>query len=768
MFPAAKEQEAVSSLSRIKYQRPPAGGAEGHNIMKRIPVQLLREKFSPTQISKPKITVILSNKPVAPKRTPPDPSLTQFVRTQLGSVLSHKADLNPRNLRDKHPPQEQPLCLKTKVPPISIPATTCQRSETHPGHLPVTGKLREESVQVSSKNQVQVDSASELPPPINKHISPPSANPSSGFNVVYFSPVKLVNQVVSPPSASAPPSFKLLHNTSNKSPCGPPPARSKAGLKLISRVPQRPNSPIRWKIEEEENSTPPVPPSSSVASEILRAVAERERACKQPEVIQKFVSPSSRGGRGEEDALVLCNGKVFKKQSNTFKNIKSESSTTAAKVYVFNKTKVSSSPQKSPPTAAPPRKLLYQFIIPRKSHEVIDLCDECDQDDKSQRAASQLTYPDEDNVLFKLYSPPKSEPEDLSQKTQTPKSPVKDAERASTGGDGGGEREKIANPSRVCGAVGANTDEGSGAKSQPSTSIQRVECTDDTLTSDSGSSWSTEMESWNEESSVDLASRQMSDRLLRRMFGVAADVKICLQRIDDASAGCFPVELHHGELHREPASKMSEELLSLDPSSPLGSDGYSGSLSVKSEEEVSADCHTHRKPLQCSHFNPATGPLSAVSDPQTDTPISYMEPIEDESFLHTNGPHKADTATGTCSDKRRIGRTRKRTTCPCCVPGTQSQAVNLNVKRALTAERARGKAGTKTARKRSTTSVPIGCQNAKKKCSDFPAGHGSCSASADSDELRCNEEIRQLRALLKEKEAALELMRKASADMKHH
>ncbi|XP_051280944.1 ligand-dependent nuclear receptor-interacting factor 1 [Dicentrarchus labrax] len=442
MYPAVKDMDAVHSGTGVFYQAMPAVGADGKNIMKLIPVQMVNGQYFQTQISKPRMdpapqkaaTINIASAPVHIVKTAAlNPFSSQQVFTKPVSFVnasSNYIDLDPRNSLNKHPPQQQAVKVMAKLPPMATPATNCEKSVRLPSQFPVTVKSPAlpigQYLQIPPNAQVRTVPASELPQVIKKQIftSPVSSSPGSGLpNVVYVSPITTVNQGVTPPSDSAPHLLKLLSRTSSKTSRGPPSKGSKPHLKLIPKFSQRPNSPIKWMIEEEDTPTLDPLSSPSVTSEILWAVAERENASKHCDVITKQVSQSCLGesGQGQENALVMCNGKVFfvsKKRNLTLEMGESDPPTLSPKCYEFNKTIVSSSQQSLEPVAPEIRQDL-KIIIPDESEEVIDLCDDDAQDDPSQQATSVNTTAqvDEDNVIFVSYIPPKSEserPADLS------------------------------------------------------------------------------------------------------------------------------------------------------------------------------------------------------------------------------------------------------------------------------------------------------------------------------------------------------------------
>lgn len=714
----------------------PAAGADGQPIMKLVPVQTLKGNFVLTQRSRPKSDLALRTAEnlnfTNPAPAQVDPCVTQFVRMQvsLGKVLP-----DTRNTDCKPPPPKLPQLQK--VSQTETPATHCETSETHPDHRSV--------MEEQAYKRIQRVPASRLPLPNDSQVFTPSVNSSLGSCI---SPISLVNVDTLPESTSAPPSFKFLPNKT-------PPSGPKPSLKLIPQTPQRPNSPIRWVVEEDNSSVPPALPSSDVASKILRTLAEWERAHKQTQVIDKSVSLSNQDSteEKEKDAFVLCDGKMFRKRQPTLQLQKSDFSTTATESYGFTTT--------TSPSESAQMRNNYKLIIQRRSHEVRELFEDA-EDEKNKPGASSVTSPDEDNVIFVLHTPPTLKPaptEDLIPETQTAavRGTVQTQEESAVTKPPAGLRmfcEKQSNMSH---------------------SSQQGVCMEhgvDTISSDSDSMCSTaNMDSWIKESFskptqrswLKSAPQHISDHLLRRMFGIAADIKICLQRIDEASAGS-PAEHHYSEVlqtevhHQEPMSKVhQEELFLFSLHSPPESDSNSGSISIKSEEELSADSasltsHTLTTPLKCSHSEAEVKlkNLLGQSDAETDTLFGYMEPIDEDS-ISMDEKHEQDITAGTREDKRRIGRTRKRTTCPCCVSGAQIQALKLSMKTDFLQK----KGVAKTARKRVRTSGKIRCPTARRKSSD-------CLPCSSSEELRCHEEIRRLRELLREKEEALELLRRNS------
>lgn len=416
----------------VFYQAMPAVGADGKNIMKLIPVQMVNRQFYQSQINKPKTVpapqkTVSINVAVAPVQTVKtaslNPSITQQVIRKVSLINGLPNQVGPDicSSLKKCSQQQKTVNLISKVPPVPTPAANCENPRFS-SQLPVTVKSpalpRGQYLQIPPNAQVRTVPGSELPLVIKKQIFTTSANssPGSGLpSVVYVSPINTVNQSVTSPSDSALQSLKLVSKTPNVTYSGHPSKGPQKHLKLVPKVAQRPNSPLKWMVEEEDNPvSPSLDPlnSPSMTSEILLAVAERENASRHCNVITKPTSQSSqsKSGQGQENALVMCNGKVYfvaKKCCQPLKMGGTKVSPARAKSHEIDKNVVPSF-QRSLETAGS-----ETITISDESDDVIDLCNDDDaQDGSSQQAApvntSAAIHPDEDNVIFVSYIPPKS------------------------------------------------------------------------------------------------------------------------------------------------------------------------------------------------------------------------------------------------------------------------------------------------------------------------------------------------------------------------
>lgn len=126
-----------------------------------------------------------------------------------------------------------------------------------------------------------------------------------------------------------------------------------------------------------------------------------------------------------------------------------------------------------------------------------------------------------------------------------------------------------------------------------------------------------------------------SERQLRRRFGIHAELRVCLQKVHAAAAHLKS---------EEPTNRQSQvDPPHLNLHSPREEDGAAPLKETSSAGES-----------RCL--------LSGSCCPESQSVIGYVEPI-DEDLPEVPPPSQACVAVS-----RRIGRTRKRTTCPCCIP----------------------------------------------------------------------------------------------------
>ncbi|XP_062282514.1 uncharacterized protein lrif1 [Scomber scombrus] len=909
MYPTRREADSVHSGTGVFYQAMPAVGADGKNIMKLIPVQMVNGKFVQTQISQPKMDPKPQNaitiKDTCEHGHMGKTAALNFSATQpiirepvyLVDALPNQVGVTEQclalsNSLNKYPLQQQTLNLMAKKPLMAILGTNCGKSTRPPVTIKSPALPRGQYLQIPSNAQVQTVPVSELPPGIKKQIFTSSANSSS--SVVYVSPVTTVNQCTTPPSSSSP---GTLSNTSNMTSHSS--GRSRPHLKLIPKVSQRPNSPIKWVIEEEEDrfrgSTLDPLISPSITSEIFRPVAERDVTNKHCEITnEKPISPSSlaKSEKRHENALVVCNGKVFfvaKKCRQPFKLKRggADPPKAATKSYQVKKTSI-------PPSQNSLRQD-SRIIIPDESDDVIDLCNEdCPYDSSQQESSgcmSTMTDVDEDNVIFVSYIPPKSDSGPTQNVIQ--KALEKETDQASSMNihcvkeqksltdptssvseiltDSGTLVDhlavsKVKNVTHVCGAAVVKTNNSNtlNMNTQQSNYNQHLESmkvdpetesSADPSTPDSSIGICSQMEdtfkievrrlllSWEvrratkevffpivfpldietdfacchsscsyRPSSTDGTFSpapkpfHMADDQLRRIFGITATVRICLQRIDEVSTGAVPEAAlenksmsNQSEDDIQKTNRFKEKALFLqDLYDPQQTESDSGLISVKrvnllTDQEFSGDIitsglHTDIRPIKCSLFKQTTKAATTLKskytsgqsldkdllcDVETEPVIGYVEPLDDDlpsadenNIFNSTAHSQIQTCVNPNANRRSMGRARKRTMCPCCIPGALDPAVKSSVRWSWTTEQSSKKGRrrpTKARKHDGKTPRRINCIMAKNKqnCKAYkvPASDSLSATSMDSDELK---QIRRLKELLKENEATLEMMRNSS------
>jgi len=174
------------------------------------------------------------------------------------------------------------------------------------------------------------------------------------------------------------------------------------------------------------------------------------------------VSESAQWGRrndapGQENALVVCNGKVFfvaNKCGSSFKSTAATESSGINKIIV-------------PGSAAPQTK--QNLRTPGESSEVIDLCD----DDDAQEDFPNL---DEDNVIFVSYIPPKPESGSAPQSMlKTQLELAKQTDRTASSSSNSRTYDSAQRRGQSPSEKQDTRDGGSGVESQRSTATQQVD-----------------------------------------------------------------------------------------------------------------------------------------------------------------------------------------------------------------------------------------------------------------------------------------------------
>ncbi|XP_007577025.1 uncharacterized protein lrif1 [Poecilia formosa] len=412
-------------------------------------------------------------------------------------------------------------------------------------------------------------------------------------------------------------------------------------LKLIPKASGRPNSPTRWVIEEMGSRLaidPSLKPPSSESVHFSKKYAIPNQTLLE-----------------NPNPWVMYDGRMFY-------------GTKAGR----SSSKLPTATQSLPPSSQQPVGSAGSL-----TNEVIDLCDD---DCSPSSNMSSICCEEEDHVIFVSYVPPKSKPG----------SGLKDGL-----GSGSSSSRTNATAGRDTGQVQSPSFslDGSGPAElviveglNPKCLIGMTEqCPDnlemDTETGRSGSPRKEEHPVQNSELPVPVGTSstapepcQKSDHQLRNIFGITADVKICLQKIDEMPRWCVSANVvqakSQGAVDGDDPSRdvlKAKEVSLRDFPSP---DKLDISVQTEREHSPSPQSRTLRSPCvskeNCCSFSPQAKPV-----------FSYVEPI-DEDFPDENDlPQlQQDTPvhpqTQTCvevnANTRRMGRTRKRTMCLCCVP----------------------------------------------------------------------------------------------------
>ncbi|XP_057686629.1 uncharacterized protein lrif1 isoform X2 [Corythoichthys intestinalis] len=605
MYSASWENDATPRGTGVFYEALPAIGADGRNIMKLIPVQMVNGKCVQNAISAPvPLGLKKTFRPIAPRP-----------------------------------------CAGNEVTVLN--ALPCQRDVAGQGLYISSNEdpLRTVQPQVfnTPQNQVRKIPDSEVPSGIKRQL--PDSFSSS--NSVCQSNVSLYSS-----------EFETLGSPNSH-------------LKLIPEVYQRHNSPMKWVIEEvNSNETADDIPHSPFPSKTL-ATSETHH----------------------HQALVVCNDRVFFAAQKNSLSSPLESKGTSCKL----KNSMSLLQNKT-------------IIKQNQPNEVIDLCNDDNPDDLCEIFSNGMpgSSPslDEDNVIFVSYIPPKPEcvpAQHLAEKTlgnETHQTSTRTLEYVT-------EQRATQNVSNTVhdhlpceNGDGSSIDE----RQTPDQSIRVSLVTNgyrETVTSNQhskhkklldSSEVSPEAESLchtnasgnNSRESTDkmessLSICRTSDHHLRQMFGITADVRICLKRINSRSSAnglIEPVqEVPIGDIQKNKNPACHSSLINVIRAKLYDKQNLS-------REFVSSSPHAGKGLVNCYHLNQnakchscKTPPKTICCVPDTGIMVGYVEPIEDDisNTDEDNTPNSKDLTAQSTNVARpntsRMGRTRKRTKCPCCVPG---------------------------------------------------------------------------------------------------
>uniref|UniRef100_A0A4W5KIH4 Ligand dependent nuclear receptor interacting factor 1 n=1 Tax=Hucho hucho TaxID=62062 RepID=A0A4W5KIH4_9TELE len=964
-------QGAGLSGTGVFYQAMPAVGTDGRNVMKLIPVQKVNGQFvrSPTgtikDIAEPKRNHT-SNVPSISKSniSISGPTVKEQFVNRRPFYLSTCP--NPANLTGIYPSVRiQTPIVTTKVAQsagsLTSPEFTCGNTFgltlINKKKLPVTVKSpalpNGQYLQIPANAQVKTLPASALPPACQIFTSSTTCSSNSPM-VLYVSPVLTKKHNYVPTSPKSAPEVSRLPWSSGQTLS----TSSSTGSRQCSTTAKdgkRPVTPIKWVIEEAVGLPAPclVPVnSSSMTSDILKTLAEMEKATKTCDHTAKTYLPSQEGqtkiGQEKDNALVMYNGKVYfvanktpelcNRPSKPLEASRSmDTSSTQAKENVGFNQRISLSPsllscssfgsQLSNESRPDPK----HIVIP---DEIIDLCDDDSQDDLTCQAIStrdvtrQLFRQSEDedkdsNVIFVSYLPPKAVPKvgegdkeiahmlddfeaeqeivssqnnlngqvvdsqnnvsvlsiEMCQNVGTAQG-MADCQGIATGQELNSHQQKITGQDwkrlHMEGFYGSATglrieNIQSGATTQEMGNIQD-DATDQSIGNSQhnastqeienipgSTALQTEMETHKEKSSsdpfpvqrtsmLDQESLETCDRLLKQMFGITSDVKICLKRIDSKSKAnpkVFPQigttnkrtieairKLLQGSIFVTKKRVHNETQVSATRNNDSCPKGVKRQKIEKVENAFKSsenpECLTSPTPqLDMQPLTSPTPQLDMLSDGEqifvyeepsvnyfistTDETDVPSKPLPDLDLVHISkqssnsrvlsvhpqtNTEAMDCALRPCcgtasnikpNSRRRRGKGRRCIACPCEVTETQVKAMNssstsqeepgsskpLNTRSSgnrtsAVAESTKQKWRKSTkaqAKDKEPASIEIQCpstmsEQGSSTAGEIPTSYLCSTSPMDPEEIKHHERIKQLKDLLKEKEAALEMIRK--------
>ncbi|XP_048098055.1 LOW QUALITY PROTEIN: ligand-dependent nuclear receptor-interacting factor 1 [Alosa alosa] len=423
----------------VFYQVMPAVGPDGKNVMKLIPVQKVNGQYIPMQTTSSKIDCLGAPTVFShPVRILP-PSLSQnripVVEPTADGKFILKGPTNTTIRLTKSP--QQVISPKVLVGQVRLPVVPPKRTQnlvSHPvnasgtsiacsntSQLPVTvssPKLPNgHYLQIPPDAKVQTLPASALPQSIKKQIlnlPHDMASTEKPSTVVYVSPVTSMKIDTSKLKDSAPPMTKCVTVNVSKNNSTWSPATPAQSPKVVDSDSV---TPMKWVVQQKEGSSAPclVPASPTcMTSEILKVVAQMKKnspitsSPSSSQMSHMKISPS------KDDALVMCNGKVYfvtNKDSRLCVSSQESHATAKEGSTPRKPTESPSSSSRSHTSGTQPNP--KPICIDVDPDEVIDLCDDDPQTEGTsgkgvKEGAGVTTEEDDSNVIFVSYIPPKT------------------------------------------------------------------------------------------------------------------------------------------------------------------------------------------------------------------------------------------------------------------------------------------------------------------------------------------------------------------------
>ncbi|XP_048858989.1 uncharacterized protein lrif1 isoform X2 [Brienomyrus brachyistius] len=913
------KQMAMSSSNQsgtgVYYQAMPAVGPDGKNVMKLIPVQRVNGQFvsiqnssnlpnayrnadnepqrvyaqpihfTPAPVSQSNLPVTLPMQPTVNTRyvlkRPPDINVTLNPLSATGQLQEGVRVSTAAPIRVHVP--IVPTKVTQNVVPVASPMLNCGKAITllNKNQLPVAVKSpvlpSGHYLQIPSNAQVKTLPASALPQAIKKRILTPPVSTHSGassttpslLTAVYVSPVntmKLGAPVHTPSVSPTPLPVKTLSKTSSQPPSNSVPIPAQTP-KVLSKESPGPITPIKWVVQEQSDSAAPclVPQnSSSMTLEILKTLAQMENTKNVDQNAATKSSPQkspSGVGPGKDNALVMCNGKMYfvaKKTPEFDKHVtvqlnatESPSRRPSGEATVNLKNVSVPSIQASSNVSGLHVHKWSQtgnFNVNNKVDEIIDLCDEDPQDEcfsqrmtdcsASQTCANKAVTVDDDedsNVIFVSYIPPKSSApadDDEREKETVPDSTMEEEMEANLGEEvDSRQTEKMVNGQEM-----ENQEEELGSKQEKEVGsgqeaemrcrqeeemlscqkdemvLENTSCRLDItnqekdITEKLGSIQSKEPEKEDAYQQVEASpmiqekeKRQESDRLLKRRFGIRAEVQIHLQRVPSPESKATPKKVpapkrkheshsngvkkkkgdHHENKAENSGKPPSEQCGEMELSSEIGTNG----------EEVETPCDQLAIPAEKTSASILGSPvpmevpeqrLNTVSSSTEESKISTVL----SSFPEVEPGTESSDAISSPKSRKGKGKQSKmlqdsatiKPSAPECMEMCNSTAAEIHCDSSQPSRTKASKAmaavewpeptpentaSCSSEGEKEPASIEIHCPSESSSLGgELTGGDVFCATPMDPEEVKRHEKIKRLKELLKEKEAALELIRK--------
>ncbi|KAI5614024.1 ligand-dependent nuclear receptor-interacting factor 1, partial [Silurus asotus] len=432
----------LHSGTGVYYQAMPAVGPDGKNVMKLIPVKQVNGHFVHTQVPLSRNVCIPAHTSSVPLPQNRIPTLQPTADGRF--ILKTPLEVNTvfNSVKGPHVMGSSNALLQPSANQVHVPLITqtslsavqpINKAVIIPDGLPNTVKIPAlpsgHYLQIPSNATVRTLPASALPTSIKNRIchSTNEPNPVKGLPMVlYVSPVsslKLDQQSSCPTNPSEIPKTLSPAATVNV-------VKSSGEL---SRNDQGGSAPMKWVVEERAGSSGQylIPVTSpNMSSDILKAVQQMEssRPANQvgkesvpADISKETVTP------GNDNALVMCNGKVYfvaKRNSEVTKDmITNTESVPQPKKSAQSPTAALSTAGSNVTQKQDPKSLAAD----KKPSDVIDLCDDDDEGSACMAYASIIQpsdlvneHDEDSNVIFVSYIPPKSsETETSKEVTET-------------------------------------------------------------------------------------------------------------------------------------------------------------------------------------------------------------------------------------------------------------------------------------------------------------------------------------------------------------